>query len=64
MSQKRGRWTLGDLAGGAMAVVVGLVVAAFWLMVWGGIALAILGAIFGWFGDDSPLRDHASPADI
>ena len=53
VGRKPRRWTLGDLAGGAMAVVVGLVVAAFWLMVWGGMALAILGAIFGWFGDDS-----------
>ena len=53
VSQKGGRWTLKDLVGGAMAVVVGLVIAAFWLMVWGGMALALLGAIFGWFGDDS-----------
>jgi hypothetical protein len=37
-----------------MAVVVGLVCAAFWLMIWGGMALGILGAIFGWFGDGSP----------
>ena len=53
VSQKRGRWTLKELAGGAMAVVVGIVCATFWLMVWGGIALGILGAIFGWFEDGS-----------
>lgn len=49
-----GRWTLDGLAGGALAVVVGLIGLAFWLAIWGGIALAILGAILGWFGDGSP----------
>jgi len=39
--------------GGTIAVISILVGVAFWLAVWGGIALAILGAIFGWFGDDS-----------
>jgi hypothetical protein len=53
VNERSARSTLGNLVGGAIAVVVGLIGVAFWLAVWGGIGLAILGAIFGWFGDDS-----------
>ncbi len=47
------RSKLGDLFGNAIAVVVGLLGVAFWLAVWGGMGFAILGVIFGWYGDDS-----------
>lgn len=67
-SSRKSRRKLGDLVTQAIVVVASLVWAAFWLAVCGGIAVAILGAIFGWFGDGSPsatsiAREHLKVVD-